>query len=148
MVGRSVAHLDLLHRAASFGVNRDRKTERLVVREIPQAIEVRALVHRERRIVRVPEVVVFLVPQLRDVHRNHNVRAGTRIPRPRLGQCLPGHACGSASFRMGSAGPSRITTSRYSGPSGTTVMTFRMPGASSLRACAMAAHLALRAFAT
>ena len=34
-----------------------------------QTLEVAALVHRERRVVGVSEVVVLLAPQLLDVHR-------------------------------------------------------------------------------
>src|SRR5207247_9070243 len=58
MVGRSVAHLDLVDSAAAFGVDRDREAERLVLGEIAEATEVLALSARERRIVRVPELVV------------------------------------------------------------------------------------------
>src|SRR5436190_837612 len=58
MIGRSVAHLDLFDAAAALGVDRDREAERLVLREIAQAIEVTALLNSERRIVRMPEVVV------------------------------------------------------------------------------------------
>src|SRR5205823_13594981 len=69
VVGRSVAHLDLFDRAATFRIDRDREAETLVQREVPQALEVRALIHRERRVVRMPEVMVFLFPKIFDVHR-------------------------------------------------------------------------------
>ena len=69
VVGRSVAHLDLLDRAGVYRIDRNCEAERLVLREVTQTAEMVALLHGERRIVRVSEVVVLLVPQLRDVHR-------------------------------------------------------------------------------
>ena len=69
MIGRSIAHLDLFDRSGSVGIDRDREPERRVVREVTETIEVFALIHGERRVVGVAEVVVLLVPQLVDVHR-------------------------------------------------------------------------------
>ena len=61
MFGRAIAHLDLFDRACPLGIDRHRESERRVVGEVAQTLEVGALVHRERRVVRVPEVVVLLV---------------------------------------------------------------------------------------
>src|SRR5437867_7326217 len=91
MFGRAIAHLDLFDRACPLGIDRHRESERRVVGEVAQTLELGALVHRERRVVGVPEVVVLLVSQLFDVHRIHNVRDLGRIPRPRLGHVLRPH---------------------------------------------------------
>src|ERR1700730_15910539 len=59
VVRGSVAHFDLFDRAAPLGVDGDRETECLVFGEIAQALEVRPLVHRERRVVLTAEVLIL-----------------------------------------------------------------------------------------
>src|SRR5205823_12298102 len=58
VVGRAVAPLDRFDRPAAVRIDRDCEAESFLLREIPKALEVRALIHRERRVVRMPEVMV------------------------------------------------------------------------------------------